>query len=155
MGGVSVFLGREVHIAMNCMRCACSTFTTAKITVLHQQIKPKKDAVKQGRSSSIPTRVYFHRTFLQHGLRDRDPLCKRTFLTHTVILQSLTADISKMRGLRIQRAGYCTPCNINVPTSCWFMKPCCGWLTYVISSSFQAIQSQDSSFCVDGELDIY
>lgn len=39
---ISVFLGRVLYFTMKWVHCACSTFITAKITVLHQQIYPKR-----------------------------------------------------------------------------------------------------------------
>lgn len=86
------------------------------------------------------------------------------------------AHVLKMRGIRIQETGYCTPSSINIPKSCWFMKQCCSasfWhkdrlparLTlpypallihaYIKNTLFLSRrQSQDSPLCVGGELDI-
>lgn len=95
-------LAGQWSFPMNWVHCACSTFITAKITVLHQQIYPKRYCETRSLLFNPHTSLFSQHisTTLLMGLY-LDLLCKHTFLTHTVILQSLMAHVLKMRGLRI------------------------------------------------------
>lgn len=129
---ISVFLGRVLYFTMNWMHYACSTFITAKITVLHQQIYPKRYCETRSLLFNPHTSLSSWNISITLLIAlYLDQLCKHTFLTHVVILKSLMAHVLKTRGLRIKEAGYCTPSDRSVPTSCCFMKQCCSatfWL---------------------------
>lgn len=102
---ISVFLGRALYFTMKWTHCACSTFITAKITVLHQQIYPKRYC--ETRSLLFNPRTWL---FSLHSSTTPlirlylDLLCKHTFLTHTVILQSLTAQVWRYEGASISKS---------------------------------------------------
>lgn len=96
-----MFLGKTLCFAMNRTHRACSTFIPAKELYYISRCIPKEPVKTRSLLFNPHTSLFSSHisTTLLIGLY-LDLLCKHTFLTHTVLLQSLMAFVLKMRGLQ-------------------------------------------------------
>lgn len=122
---IPVFLGKALCFAMNRTHRACSTFIPAKELYYISRCIPKEPVKTRSLLFNPHTSLFSWRISTTLLIRlYLDLLCKHTFLTHAVLLQSLMASVLKMRGL--QNLGdmllYSQP--INIPRTCWLMKHC-------------------------------
>ncbi len=108
------------------MRCARSTFITAKITVLHQWIYPKRYCETRSLLFNPHTSLfstYFYNTAYGTILRS----VMQTHISDSYRYITVThGSCFENEGAKNSRDSYCTPSNIlNIPESCRLMKHCC------------------------------